>query len=97
MYRSASTVLDNEHISFIASGRYNREDNTFKVLVDIQFAAAMGPPGGGRNAVTPRYMRHFNVLSILDFDDSSLSRVFTTIMDWWIRKAHLPHEVIDLA
>ncbi|KAG6554407.1 hypothetical protein Mapa_004324 [Marchantia paleacea] len=74
--------------------RYNREDNTFKVLVDIQFAAAMGPPGGGRNAVTPRYMRHFNVLSILDFDDSSLSRVFTTIMDWWIRKAHLPHETV---
>ncbi|OAE31694.1 hypothetical protein AXG93_3384s1680 [Marchantia polymorpha subsp. ruderalis] len=77
-------------------GWYNREDNTFKVLVDIQFAAAMGPPGGGRNAVTPRYMRHFNVLSILDFDDSSLSRVFTTIMDWWIRKAHLPHEVTSI-
>ncbi|KAL3678222.1 hypothetical protein R1sor_021178 [Riccia sorocarpa] len=77
-------------------GWYNREENTFRALLDIEFAAAMGPPGGGRNAVTPRFIRHFNVLSILDFDDSSLSTVFTTIMDWWIRKARLPQEVLSM-
>jgi hypothetical protein len=53
----------------------------------------MGPPGGGRNTVTPRYLRHYNVLAVLDFDDGSLSTIFNTILDWWIRKAHLPHEV----
>lgn len=78
-------------------GWYNREDLGFRQIVDIQFAAAMGPPGGGRNSITPRYMRHYNVLSILDFDDGSLSTVFNTIIDWWIRKAHLPHEVLSVS
>ncbi len=73
--------------------RYDREDNTFHQLINIQFVAAMGPPGGGRNSVTPRYMRHYNVLSILDFDNASLTVVFTIIVDWWARKTRFPHDV----
>ena len=53
----------------------------------------MGPPGGGRNPVTPRYMRHYNVLAVLDFEDSSLAIVFSIIYDWWARKSKLPHDV----
>lgn len=73
--------------------RYDREDNSFRFLVNIQFVTAMGPPGGGRNPVTPRYMRHFNVLAILDFEDTSLAVVFSIIFDWWARKSKLPHDV----
>lgn len=39
-------------------------DNTFKQLVDVQFIAAMGPPGGGRTFLTNRYLRHFNTLGL---------------------------------
>lgn len=53
----------------------------------------MGPPGGGRNPVTPRYMRHFNVLAVLDFEDTTLAIVFSIIFDWWARKSKLPHDV----
>lgn len=77
----------------ICDCRYDREDNSFRYLVNIQFVTAMGPPGGGRNPVTPRYMRHFNVLAILDFEDSTLSVVFTIIYEWWVRKSRLPHDV----
>jgi len=50
--------------------------------VDIQFIAAMGPPGGGRTRITQRYVRHFNLINFVNFSDESLGRVFGTILDW---------------
>lgn len=43
-------------------GWYGR-DNAFRQMVDVQFAAAMGPPGGGRTFVTNRLLRHFSTLA----------------------------------
>lgn len=43
-------------------GWYGR-DNVFRQMVDVQFVAAMGPPGGGRAFVTHRLLRHFNTLA----------------------------------
>ena len=67
-------------------GWYDRKENVFRKLVDLSFVAAMGPPGGGRNPVTPRYMRHFNIIAYTPFDDASMQRIFQTILDWWLRK-----------
>ena len=44
---------------------------SFRNLVDITFVCAMGPPGGGRNPITPRLARHFNYLSFTELEDSS--------------------------
>jgi dynein heavy chain len=67
-------------------GWYDRSDGSFRNLVDIQFVAAMGPPGGGRTKITQRYIRHFNLINFVPFDDQSLSRVFGTIVDWFLAK-----------
>jgi dynein heavy chain len=63
-------------------GWYDRKENEFRRLVDIQFCAAMGPPGGGRTRITQRYVRHFNVINFVNFSDESLTRVFGTILEW---------------
>ncbi|KAK9803422.1 hypothetical protein WJX72_010826 [[Myrmecia] bisecta] len=62
-------------------GWYDRRPPcAFKQIVDTQFVAAMGPPGGGRNPVTARFLRHFNMLSFTDMSDESVGRIFTTIL-----------------
>ncbi|KAG8128294.1 hypothetical protein E2320_015160, partial [Naja naja] len=66
-------------------GWYDRKQiGTFKKLVDINFIGAMGPPGGGRNAVTPRLMRHFNYLSFTEMEDSSKKKIFSNILGSWM-------------
>ncbi|KAJ3227682.1 Dynein heavy chain 7, axonemal [Clydaea vesicula] len=63
-------------------GWYNLLENSTQEFIDIQFVGAMGPPGGGRNTVTPRLLRHFNILTITSFDDATLNRIFETVLEW---------------
>ena len=69
-------------------GWYDRKENEFRRLVDIQFCAAMGPPGGGRTRITQRYVRHFNLINFVNFSDESLARVFGTIIDWRLAQGY---------
>jgi dynein heavy chain len=68
------------------AGWYDRDETVYKELVDLQFIAAMGPPGGGRTFITQRYVRHFNLINFAPFSDASLTRVFSTIVDWFLAK-----------
>ncbi|XP_055077981.1 dynein axonemal heavy chain 1 [Periophthalmus magnuspinnatus] len=69
-------------------GWYDRKQiGNFRHLVDINFACAMGPPGGGRNPITPRFSRHFNFLSFTEMDDVSKKHIFTTILGSWMAPA----------
>jgi dynein heavy chain, axonemal len=40
----------------------------------------MGPPGGGRNPVTARLTRHYNIIAFTDLSDRSTARIFETIL-----------------
>ena len=48
------------------------------------FVGAMGPPGGGRNPITPRFSRHFNYISFTELEDSSKFTIFSTIVASWL-------------
>lgn len=73
--------------------RYDRTELTFRQLEGVQLVCAMGPPGGGRNPVTPRLLRHFNILCINEFTDATYQRIYTTILDWWYRRSNCVDEV----
>ena len=68
------------------SGWYDRTSNKFREIVDTQFIAAMGLPGGGRNVVSKRYLRHFTSICLTPYDNQSLKLIFSTIMSSWVNR-----------
>ena len=47
-------------------GFYDVKKLAFKQVMHTKFIAGCAPPGGGRNAVTPRLFRHFNMIWVPD-------------------------------
>ncbi|KAJ3111551.1 Dynein heavy chain 1, axonemal [Phlyctochytrium bullatum] len=69
------------------TGWYDRKNvGRFMEIVDLTFVCAMGPPGGGRNPVTSRFTRHFNLLSFVEMENESLERIFTAILGSFLQK-----------
>lgn len=58
------------------------QDTSTLNLVDVSIVGAMAPPGGGRNEITPRMLRHFNVISIHAFNDETMKTIFQPMIDW---------------
>lgn len=46
------------------------------------FVGAMSPPSTGRNNICGRFTRHLNVICIDTFDDTTLEKIFGSIMTW---------------
>lgn len=69
---------------------YDLKDTTRIDLVDLFFVGAMCPPGAGRNDITPRFVRHLDILGIESFDDSTMTRIFSSILNWHFGKDYDP-------
>lgn len=67
-------------------GFYDREKLFWKDLQDVVLFTAAAPPGGGRAVLTPRFVRHFNVLSLPDNTESTLHSIFHSILFGFFKK-----------
>lgn len=46
----------------------------------------MGPPGGGRTFITPRIMRHFNIIAYTELGDSVVKTIFSNLVNHFFKK-----------
>ena len=65
---------------FDQSGWFDRKELSFRQIIDLTFVGSMGPPGGGKQIITPRFIRHFNVIGYVEMSDSSKAMIFNTIL-----------------
>ncbi|XP_015175416.1 PREDICTED: dynein heavy chain 3, axonemal [Polistes dominula] len=65
---------------------FDPKETSTLYLVDILLIAAMLPPGGGSNVVTHRLTRHMHIIGIEFFEEGTLSKIFTSILEWHFAK-----------
>lgn len=53
------------------------------------FIGAMGVPGGGRNEITDRFLRHMQIICLDSFEDNTLVKIFSSILDWHFAKGYV--------
>lgn len=57
-------------------GFYDRKKLIWKSIEDVVLTAACAPPGGGRNPLSKRFIRHFAMLMIPIPAEASLQTIF---------------------
>nr|CAI5856319.1 unnamed protein product [Callosobruchus analis] len=74
---------------WIDHGHWYEKDTSTLYLVDLMFVGAMGVPGGGRNEITDRFLRHMQIIGLDSFDDNTLTKIFSTILEWHFAKGYV--------
>uniref|UniRef100_A0A4X2L0J5 Dynein axonemal heavy chain 6 n=1 Tax=Vombatus ursinus TaxID=29139 RepID=A0A4X2L0J5_VOMUR len=65
-------------------GFYDRDKLFWKEIQDVTIASACAPPGGGRNPVTPRFIRHFSMLCLPTPSEHILKHIFQAILNGFL-------------
>ncbi len=62
-------------------GFYDRPAFYKKKIEKFIVICAAAPPGGGRSALTPRFMRRFHVMCVPDPSEYSMTKIFANIIE----------------
>jgi dynein heavy chain len=68
---------------------YNQAKNPLIEINGLTFVSAMNPPTGGKNSVSTRFLRHFNIIACNNFDEPTLERIYTKTMQWHCKKYNI--------
>ena len=61
-------------------GFYDRQKLFMKYIEDTTLICAGAPPGGGRNVISQRFTRHFNIICLAKQSDKTLVSIFGQIL-----------------
>ncbi|XP_011495537.1 PREDICTED: dynein heavy chain 6, axonemal [Ceratosolen solmsi marchali] len=73
-----------------SGGFYDKEKLFWKKIQDVVLISACAPPGGGRNPLTTRFVRHFGMLAIPQPTNDSLKSIFKSIMQGFLKEFNQP-------
>jgi dynein heavy chain len=65
-------------------GLYDRQKLFWKNIEDLTLVAACAPPGGGRQDLTPRFVRHFSMLTIAPPTEAVMKHIFGSILSGFL-------------
>lgn len=65
-------------------------------IFDTMFVCAMAPPGGSRQEVYNRFLRHFNLYAIHSFPEESISKIFSNIALVGLKRNGFPSDVVSI-
>jgi dynein heavy chain len=64
--------------------------------MDLSVVCAMGPPGGGKSIITPRFQRHFNTVIFALVDEGTMMNIFKSILSYYFREGKFASEVCSI-
>lgn len=65
-------------------GLYDRRKRFWKAVEDTSMIVAAAPPAGGRNSLTPRFVRHFALFCMPPPSRVGMQRIFTSILSGFL-------------
>lgn len=65
-------------------------------LKDVLFLGAMGLVGGSRQEVYPRFLRHFNIFSINEFNEETMSKIYSNVLLLGWKNNGFPSEIVSV-
>lgn len=63
---------------------------------DVMFCAAMGLVGGSRQEIYARFLRHFSILSINEFSQESMAKIYVNILHVGWKNNGFPSDSINM-
>ena len=68
-------------------GFYDRQKFIFKEIWNSMLISAAAPPGGGRNDLTPRFIRHFHIFNLPEPSKNTLMRIFGSLLGGFLTES----------
>ncbi|XP_064622088.1 dynein axonemal heavy chain 6-like isoform X2 [Lineus longissimus] len=74
-------------------GFYDTQKLVWKDILDVTLVAACGPPGGGRNQLSPRLLKHFCMLALPQPSTRSLQHIYQVQLGQFLQENEFMPEV----
>eukprot|EP01022_Parablepharisma_sp_SALTPOND_P021165 TRINITY_DN4086_c0_g1_i1.p1 TRINITY_DN4086_c0_g1~~TRINITY_DN4086_c0_g1_i1.p1 ORF type:complete len:4151 (+),score=615.43 TRINITY_DN4086_c0_g1_i1:13469-25921(+) len=65
-------------------------ERKFKYVTDITFVGAVTLPTSGRGDISMRYIRHYNVIYVDHYENTTLTNMFSEILNWKLKDGYEP-------